>query len=186
MRSNSSATLSCSLATRLVDGKPHSQPTPNGLIAYAGSDGNIYTIDRLGENQKSFTNDANLDFQTRNRAHLSIPHLGAGRRPPRLRRAERFAASPSSSRLLTASVGSGETVEAFSSDVYQPFYLYWSPDSRNISFLSNGTGEGGLVLHLAAADGSGATSPGRASPTTNPTGQEQGESVSPSCQEHRP
>jgi Tol biopolymer transport system component len=135
------------------------------LIVYAGIDGNIYTIDRVGENQTAITDDASLSFTAGDTGriyqyptwapdgdHLAFIELsGSGQSDLR-------------ARLLNVSIGSGETVETFSSDVYLPFYLYWSPDSRNISFLSNGTGEGGLVLHLAAADGSGSHIAGTGQP----------------------
>ena len=163
----SGATLACSLATRLFEGddSPASRPTTDGLIVYAGMDGNIYTIDRVGGDQTAITDDASLNFSPGETGriyqyptwapdgdHLAFVELSASGQ------------SDLRARLLSVSVGSGETVETFSSDVYLPFYLYWSPDSRNISFLSNGTGEGELVLHLAAADGSGSHIAGTGQP----------------------
>jgi TolB protein len=56
--------------------------------------------------------------------------------------------------LLSVSVEGGELVETFSSESEFPFYLYWSPDSKKISFLSSGMAPDGLALHFAAADGS--------------------------------
>jgi TolB protein len=42
--------------------------------------------------------------------------------------------------------------EIYSSTSRTPFYLYWSPDSRQVSFLANDPQ--GIALHLAPADGS--------------------------------
>jgi TolB protein len=43
-------------------------------------------------------------------------------------------------------------VELYSSSQQAPFYLYWSPDGRQVSFLANNPR--GLALHLAPVDGS--------------------------------
>jgi TolB protein len=49
-----------------------------------------------------------------------------------------------------------EPVEIFQSSVADPFYLSWTPDGRNVSFLAS-TAEG-LSLLLAPADGAGQSS----------------------------
>jgi TolB protein len=43
-------------------------------------------------------------------------------------------------------------VDVYRSASRSPFYLYWSPDGRQVSFLANDPG--GIALHLAPADGS--------------------------------
>ena len=55
-----SFSLSCRLASDLAGRLRSTEPqsAPAGLIAYVGSDGNIYTIDRNGENQAAITQDA--------------------------------------------------------------------------------------------------------------------------------
>jgi TolB protein len=53
------------------------------------------------------------------------------------------------------SVSSGRAAEPrviFRSDSIGPFYLYWTPDGRDVSFLANESGD--LSLRLAPADGS--------------------------------
>jgi TolB protein len=59
----------------------------------------------------------------------------------------------SSASLYTVEASGKGLVEAFTSENYFPFYLYWTPDSQSISFLSNGVTESGLVLHLVPATG---------------------------------
>jgi Tol biopolymer transport system component len=55
--------------------------------------------------------------------------------------------------LITVSSDGHERVEAFNSQEYFPFYLFWSPNSAYVTFLTNGVGGDGLALHLAAASG---------------------------------
>jgi len=58
--------------------------------------------------------------------------------------------------VLSAQIGSRSSPkELFSSEQYFPFYLFWSPNSQQVTFLSNAEGAGGLALHAVAADGSG-------------------------------
>ncbi len=122
-----------------------------------GTDGNLYTIDRNGENRSPLTLDANTQSSAREDslvyrnptwapdgdqlAFVEFKNLGLPDQHARLLRVRVFSRS--------------SPEELFSSDVHFPFYLFWSPDSRQISFLSNAEGDGGLVLHAAAADGSG-------------------------------
>lgn len=45
-----------------------------------------------------------------------------------------------------------QVVDVYRSASRSPFYLYWSPDGQQVSFLANDPG--GIALHLAPADGS--------------------------------
>jgi len=149
-------TLSCSLSTRIITrvAPSGSTRTQNGLISYLGTDGNIYIIHPDGENAQAITKDANLTPATGELAHryqqltwspdgqqLAFVGLQAG--PQGIHKAS----------LYTVGADGSHWIEAFASEEYFPFYLYWTPDSQSISFLSNGSTEDGLVLHLAAASG---------------------------------
>ncbi|MCB9418740.1 MAG: PD40 domain-containing protein [Ardenticatenaceae bacterium] len=48
-----------------------------------------------------------------------------------------------------------DSVELYSSRSQNPFYFYWSPDSRSVTFLANHPS--GIGLHLAAGDGESAS-----------------------------
>jgi Tol biopolymer transport system component len=164
-----SATLSCSLFNRSAPPAPTSLPETNGRIVYAGTDGNIYTIDHNGAAQTAVTQDANLQPSAGEVRRVYIYPTWAPD-DDRLAFVEISGSSPPDllARVLTVSNLSTnapeETVEVFSSEVFFPFYLYWSPDSQQVSFLSNGLEGEGLVLHLAAADGSGSQQVGTGQP----------------------
>ncbi|MBI3762930.1 MAG: PD40 domain-containing protein, partial [Chloroflexi bacterium] len=58
-----------------------------------------------------------------------------------------------SAALYTADRDGKNLVQAFSDPKTVPFYLYWSPDNHNVSFLSSNTGSAGLKLQLVPAAG---------------------------------
>ena len=148
-------TIACGLSSELVE---QATPTPvvkTGSIAYTGTDGNIYTIDHKGENRKALTQDAELNPEQGESFRQYMYPTWA---PDGIHLAFiEFSLSPESaplSRLLSVNTENLESIETFASDEFFPFYLYWSPDSQKISFLSNGTTQGNLALHLAFTDAS--------------------------------
>jgi TolB protein len=54
-----------------------------------------------------------------------------------------------------AAAGAGDPTVVYRAADRTPFYLYWAPDGRRLTFLT--TEPAGLALRIAAADGSGAT-----------------------------
>jgi Tol biopolymer transport system component len=148
-------TLACSMVTRLFErgGATPYKAVTAGLIAYTGTDGNIYTIDRDGKNQKAITQDAilgpggirriyNYPTWAPDGIHLAFAEVDATVTP-----------SPQAS-LLSMDVKVGKPVVTFSSNSYIPFYLFWSPDNKKISFLSTDITGGDLEMYIATADGS--------------------------------
>ncbi len=148
--------LSCSAFTRLITGATPTPSTakPVGLIAYVGTDGNIYTADSDGQNRSALTSDADL-----------LPPAGQTQRiyqyptwsfdGSRLAFVE-ISSSPGSGReavLHTVSPNGQNPESVYTSQEYFPFYLYWSPDDQYVSFLSSDIGEDGLALHLVNAQG---------------------------------
>ena len=114
-------------------------------IAYLGSDGNIYTIRPDGSDQRALTTDGEAGpgatrlyrFPTwspdgRYVAFIDIKSQGGA----------------TDSQLVAAPVDGGGSQVLHKSGTAQPFYLYWSPDSRQLAFLE-GTGPS-LALRLAA------------------------------------
>lgn len=109
----------------------------SGLIAYVGTDANIYVTDQSGKNPIALTEDA------------SIPEEQSG--------AFRFYQYPtwspesnllafvgirgeggiqSVSDLYVADIDSEASERIYTSEIEHPFYLYWSPDNENLGFLS--------------------------------------------------
>jgi TolB protein len=149
-------TLSCNLAPRLFSQGTQTQEAdaPLGLIAFVGNDGNIYTIDREGKQQTAITQDANLIPDSEHAGHVYMYPTWA---PNGYRLAfMSFSGSTQTytqANLYTISSDGKKRVEAFSSQDSFPFYLFWSPNSKYVTFLSNSPNENGLSLNLAAAEG---------------------------------
>ena len=117
------------------------RPAANQL-ATIGSAGGLHTIDERGENPRDFPA-AGFNFQ--------FP-----------------AWSPDGSRIAAIGIGPGGTgvfvfdtrskepprpITAFQAEDHPPFYLYWTPDSRQVTFLTSERQN--LALRIAPADGSG-------------------------------
>lgn len=151
-----SLTLACSLASRLLDIKSAPAKTQglSGLIAYIGTDGNIYLTDQNGENVATVTKDANPSPPQgkEGRIYQQPTWSPDGRRLAYLGLSV-SAQGVSNASLYTIASDGTDLVEAFSSTESFPFYLYWTPDSQSVSFLSNGSDQQSLILRLAPARG---------------------------------
>jgi TolB protein len=151
--------IGCSLASiPFPKVLPSSQPESTDLIAYMGSDGNIYTVDPSGESNLALTDDAqpvpDVDGALRyysdpswspDGKNLAFMEVEAGPETGTRFSVRVFAEEDASSRVL------------FSSPNRAPIYLYWSPDGLQLSFITSDSRGGPLALHLVPIDGS----PGR-------------------------
>jgi Tol biopolymer transport system component len=145
--------LSCALVTRTFSPAPiPDSGAPLGLIVYSGIDGNIYTIDRTGKQKTAVTGDANADLGggAEARVYQAPAWAPDGRRLAFIGVAGSSRANMQAS-LYTATAQGAERQNAFSSPTDLPFYLFWSPDSQHVSFLSGDSGT--LALHLVGAGG---------------------------------
>lgn len=152
-----SNTIACSLPSRLFErvSSPSSRADISDLIVFVGTDGNIYTIDREGRKQKAITQDADPDPAPGETGRVyQYPTWAPDGDQLVFVEYDNLGQDDLRARLLKVRMGEGAPVDIFTSDLYFPFYLFWSPDSQQISFLSNGSAAGELALHLAAADGS--------------------------------
>jgi Tol biopolymer transport system component len=150
-------TIACRLSSKLVE-QVQVTPTPvvkTGLIAYTGTNGNVYIINHKGGNQKALTQDANLSpGQGESARQYMFPTWAPDGVHLAFVEVSQSKESIPHTRLISVNTQNLETIETFASDEFFPFYLYWSPDSQKISFLSNGTTSDDLSLNLAFADGS--------------------------------
>ena len=121
----------------------------SGLIAYIGSDWNIYTSDQAGNHVTAYTQDALIPENTGDPFRFyayptwspdseSIGFVGLSGK-----------GSETSAGVFIASV-EDKAKKVFSSDSERPFYLYWSPDNTNLGFLSSSADGNSMILQSVA------------------------------------
>lgn len=114
----------------------------SGKIVYMGIDANIYVADQAGGGQQPITTDAG---QSENAARIyQTPIWSPDGRRVAFVGIDSFQGRPSG-RVLTARAD-GSDARAISTGGRLPANLYWSPDSRTLSFLTAGSGGGGFLL----------------------------------------
>jgi len=149
--------LACSFAVPFSASGTIGSPTPQapqGLIAYVGNDGNIYTTDRNGKQQHVITRDAALN-PLAGQAGRYYQYLTWAPDGQHLAYVE-VSTSQSGQQevsLLSALSDGKKPVDNFTSQSFQPFYLYWSPNSQTIAFLGSDATTGALSQYLVAAAG---------------------------------
>ena len=132
-----------------VAGCLFSSPDPgSGSIVYVGMDDNIYTIDHDGENIQDVTGDAGGEG---NRVYEQPTWSPDSNRVAFIQ--TRRDNGTQTATLYTAQPDGSDLVETFSSEEQFPFYLYWSPDNQQLSFLTTGGSETGLVLYMVPPQG---------------------------------
>ena len=118
----------------------------SGLIAFIGLDGNIETADQTGGGVTQLTADAGSREGVR-RWYTSPTWSARGRRLAFVR-FEQLADGSIRGAILTTDRASRNPQVVWESGELAPVYLYWSPDSRWISVLSQRSAEGGMELGL--------------------------------------
>ena len=127
----------------------------SGLIAYVGSDGNIYTMDQGGGNIVAITEDAQGATQ-------DDPILRVYQHPTWAPNSERLAFFSVEVDTLDASqkavvysstIGPDpEVTEIYSTRSEIPFYSYWAPNSDELGFLSFNQAGSTMLLNLVNQD----------------------------------
>jgi Tol biopolymer transport system component len=119
---------------------PWITPTPSladaGRIAYIGEEGQLFTVQPDGTNERQLTADE-FPYQFPAWAGQSnqLAVLGGG------------------SIVSVTDADAPNPITLYEGGVQSPFYLYWSPDNSQISFLANS--QRGIALRVVDADGSG-------------------------------
>ena len=123
----------------------------SGLIAYLGTDGNIYTIDQGGGRQTAVTKDAVLDGD--NYLFYGLPTWSPDSQSLAFDSYTGLRGqNPTSMSLFTAHKDGAELQEALKSD-YQLIFYYWSPDSKRLALIAS-TANNSLSLQVVAPGGS--------------------------------
>jgi len=128
----------------------------SGLIAYVGLDGNIYIVDQSGRSPDQITDDAvvpetaNSEFR-----FYQYPTWSADGNLLAFVRASGEGGAQTLSDMFVQNVEQERVEKIYSSETEHPFYLYWSPDNENVSFLSADARGQSLLLQSAPADGDG-------------------------------
>lgn len=123
----------------------------SGHIVYLGSDGNVYTMDQGGGDEKQITSNAALTGEG-TRRYYDFPAWSPDGKKIAFVEVKLENGQPSAA-LYTADRDGQNVIEAFSDPKQVPFYLYWSPDSQKISFLASSNGSQDLLLQLVPAGG---------------------------------
>lgn len=125
----------------------------SGLIAYIGIDGNIYVADQAGGKKAQLTDDAtdptkqptdvrSYQLPTWSLDGNQLAFMGFS-----------GTSDDATGKLFVANIQDDTTKEIFSSNTEYPFYLLWSPDNSNVSFLSTSASGQSLILQSAPAAG---------------------------------
>lgn len=123
-----------------------------GLIAYIGPDGNVYTSDQGGGKLNMVTDDAHppqdgvrrfYDFPAWSPRDSRLAYVGF----------VLTEAGGAEATVFATAKGAQEPVAIYSSELHIPFYLYWSPNSTYVSFLSSVRGSSAMAMQVARAAG---------------------------------
>ncbi len=131
-----------------------SQQEDSGLIAYIGTDGNLYTIDHEGENKKLVFDKSSLIQQDAlDETTIQQPTWSPNGDSIAVIIAQEPANAESKMSIYTLPLDGSQPFEIFNSAGQSPFYLFWSPDSQMLSFLSSSRDADGLMLQMVPVEG---------------------------------
>ena len=130
----------------------------SGRIAYMDVDGNIYTVDQRGGSQTTVTADAVLpsDGQGLLR-YYQFPAWAPNGERLAFVRIQGVDQQATSTAVITTDPDGTAATEAFTSGESRPSYLYWSPDSAHLTFVTNSGTGAAWSLQLVPAGGGEAT-----------------------------
>ncbi len=122
----------------------------SGLIAYIGTDGNIYVTDQSGRSPDAVTDDAVIpENQSSDFRFYQYPTWSADGKQVAFVSAEGAGGTQTIAEMFVYSVDKETAAKIFSSETEFPFYLYWSPDNENVTFLSTSASGQSLLLQSA-------------------------------------
>jgi TolB protein len=125
----------------------------SGLIAYLGTDGNMYVVDQGGGHLKQLTKDAVIpqnqgeplfyyQYPTWSRDSSRLAFIGL-----------KSDGSQTESKLMIANMDDDSVNEIYKSGSEHPIYLNWSPDNKNLGFISTNVAGQNIILQSIPAQG---------------------------------
>ncbi|HLF74243.1 MAG TPA: hypothetical protein VI524_07860 [Anaerolineales bacterium] len=125
-----------------------------GLIAYVGADGNVYVSDQSGGNLVALTDDAAVaENQTGPFRYYHYPTWSRQSNLLAFVGISGEQGAQTASDLYVADMDSESADKIYETETEHPFYLYWSPDNENLSFLSTSASGQSLILQTIPAQG---------------------------------
>ena len=124
-----------------------------GSIAYIGIDGNIYVTDQGISNTTQLTKDGTPPGESPSTVvAYQYPTWSLDGNQLAFIRLEKKEAQLNSE-LFVANMDAETVKSVYSSESEHPFYLYWSPDNLNLSFLSSTAMGQTMMLQSVSAEG---------------------------------
>lgn len=123
----------------------------SGLIAYIGSDGNVYITDQGATNTTPLTTDVSQET----RSAIAYNHLAWAQDGSQVAfvRLEKKGANSFTSELMVANVNDDSVKSIYTSETEFPFYINWSPDNKNVGMLTTTVTPQILALQSVPTDG---------------------------------
>lgn len=125
----------------------------SGLIAYIGTDGNMYVSDQGGGNLTQLTDDALIpenqgepllyyQYPTWSRDGSQVAFVGLG-----------ADGEQAETKVMVANVDDESVKEIYASETEHPIYLNWSPDNEHLTFISTNVSGQNMILQSVPAQG---------------------------------
>ncbi len=125
----------------------------SGLIAYIGTDGNVYVSDQGGGHLLKLTEDASITKSQSGKAkYYQYPTWSLDGNKLAFTGLD-VDGSDIHSELFITDIKKETPTRVYSSATEHPFYLYWSPDNSNLSFLSTSASGQAVLLQTVSSEG---------------------------------
>jgi Tol biopolymer transport system component len=142
---------SCTRSVQTGSSNRDTKSTERGHIAYTGLDGNMYILNPLRGEAQQITNDATSG--KRNRTEYRYPSWSFDGESLAFVRYRGDNSGRFESTVVVSNVEGSSQKSLLTTEEILPFYLYWSPDSNSISFLSSLSNAEELLLQVLSTDG---------------------------------
>ena len=143
--------VSCTRTVQTGTREGKSSGSKLGYIAFTGTDGNIYVLNPVKGKTYQLTDDASPDRA--NRREYRYPSWSFDGEMLAFVGYQADSAGNIKSTLYISDIKGSAHTSLLTTGETAPFYLYWSPDSRSISFLSTLYGANDLLLQVLPATG---------------------------------